>query len=93
MLHALLPFGAVHSGSRILRDTRVVLRLGRLGKRLQVAVAAGSLATVLGQDADLRARVKRVLLARDDLLLQVVVVVVGGHGCGVVAILIKPRAL
>ena len=81
IVYALLPFGAVHASGGELRHARVlafVLVLGRLGELLQVAVAAGGLATVLGQDADLRARMKSVLLARDDLLLQVVVVV-GGH--------------
>ena len=66
IVYALLPFGAVHTGSGELRDACVlafVLLLGRLGERLQVAVAAGGLAAVLGQDADLRARMKSVLLA------------------------------
>ena len=65
IVYALLPFGAIHAGGE-LRDARVlafVLVLGRLGELLQVAVAAGGLATVLGQDADLRARMKSVLLA------------------------------
>ena len=66
IIYALLPFGAVHAGGGELRDARVlpfVLVLGRLGKLVQVAVASGGLATVLGQDADLRARMKSVLLA------------------------------